>query len=483
MYDLLETIGPGRMVPTAYDTAWVARLAEIDEPIGNQALDWVRAHQLEDGSWGAEWPYYHHDRAVSTLAAVNALARQGVAQDRSRVERAADALVRALNGLGSDQSGETIGFEMIVPTLLNEARVLGAVNHRGLGVVEHLAPKRSAKLAVLPDGMINRFVTLGFSAEMAGSDGIQLLDVENLQQSDGSVSYSPSATAYFALTVRQGDPDALRYLERTVEDGCAPNVAPFDVFETAWVLWNLKFLTMDERMESLCERHLDFLKDNWVPQKGMGFASDYAPKDGDCTSITYDVLTHYGRAVDLEGVLRFESPFYFRCFDLESNPSISTNAHVLGALGEAGLDGEHPAVEKAVHFLREIRAGARFWHDKWHASPYYTTGLAIITCMDYDEGIAGEAVEWILETQNEDGSWGYYQKPTAEETAYCLQALAIWDQSRKGVPGSVLDRGASWLREHLEPPYPPLWIGKCLYCPALVVRSAILSALTLVTER
>jgi hypothetical protein len=36
-----------------------------------------------------------------------------------------------------------------------------------------------------------------------------------------------------------------------------------------------------------------------------------------------------------------------------------------------------------------------------------------------------------------------------------------------------------WLEEHADPPYPPLWIGKCLYNPRLVIRSAVISALTL----
>jgi hypothetical protein len=31
----------------------------------------------------------------------------------------------------------------------------------------------------------------------------------------------------------------------------------------------------------------------------------------------------------------------------------------------------------------------------------------------------------------------------------------------------------------MDPPYPPLWIGKSLYSPGLVVRSAILSALSM----
>jgi halimadienyl-diphosphate synthase len=329
--------------------------------------------------------------------------------------------------------------------------------------------------------MVNRNVTLAFSAEMASSDGIQLFDLDNLQEPDGSIGYSPSATAYFALHLCPGDSDALRYLRTVAADGPAPNVAPFSVFEPAWVLWNLKFLPMDETMSALCKPHLDCLENEWTPGKGVGFAVNYPPKDGDCTSITYDVLTHFGRSLDLDAVLRYEAPYYFRCFDPESTPSISTNIHVLSALREAGLGGGHPAVQKVLHFLREIRAGSPFWLDKWHASPYYTTGLGVIACNGLDDEMGREAVHWIVNSQNDDGSWGYYDMPTAEETAYCLQALALWRESGKGVRDGALERGAVWLAEHIDPPYPPLWIGKCLYCPVRVVRSAILSALVLVT--
>ena len=43
-------------------------------------------------------------------------------------------------------------------------------------------------------------------------------------------------------------------------------------------------------------------------------------------------------------------------------------------------------------------------------------------------------------------------------------------------------RGRAWLLAHAQPPYPPLWIGKCLYGPQNVVRSAILNALTLLEQ-
>ncbi|MBN2392610.1 MAG: cyclase [Anaerolineae bacterium] len=479
--ELLEEAGPGKMMITAYDTAWVARLTEIGEPIGELALEWLREHQLPDGSWGAEDPCYYHDRVICTLAAINALARRAHPGDCDRLRRAEVALEIMTSRLGQDSAGETIGFELIVPTLFQEARTLGALHREEIEVLKSLAPLRSAKLAMLPNGMINRSVTMAFSLEMAGSDGIDLLDAEHVQEQNGSISYSPSATAYFALYVRRGDPNALAYLRSVAIDGKAPNVSPFDVFEQAWVLWNLKYATelLDDGILNLCKPHLDFLEQSWLSGTGAGFAKDYAPKDGDETSIVYDVLSYYGRSVDIEAVLSYERPYYFRCFDLESNPSISANIHILGALKQANFERNHPAIKKLLLFLNEARTDNAFWFDKWHVSPYYATSHGAMACMAYDYSTARAAIDWILSSQNVDGSWGYYLS-TAEETAYCLQALAIWSRYYGNhIDKDVFQRGQEWLANHLNPPYPPLWIGKCLYCPELVVKSAVLSALTL----
>jgi hypothetical protein len=154
---------------------------------------------------------------------------------------------------------------------------------------------------------------------------------------------------------------------------------------------------------------------------------------------------------------------------------------VLGALRQAGFGIQHPSVQKILRFLRRAQILQLFWFDKWHASPYYPTSHAVIACAGYDDDLVDDAVYWILETQNQDGSWGCYM-PTAEETAYCLQALVSWKRHGGQVPGDALKRGATWLADHTEPSYAPLWIGKCLYCPVRVVRSAILSTLMLVVQ-
>jgi hypothetical protein len=96
---LLSEIGAGRMNNNAYDTAWVARLGELDYTLSNNALDWICGHQLPDGSWGTESPFYYHDRMICTLAAITALTIRGRrAHDRVQIERGLEALERMTLG-------------------------------------------------------------------------------------------------------------------------------------------------------------------------------------------------------------------------------------------------------------------------------------------------------------------------------------------------------------------------------------------------
>jgi halimadienyl-diphosphate synthase len=481
---LINEIGPGHMASTAYDTAWTARLGEIDWNISSQSLAWLAENQLPDGSWGALQPVYYHDRVLCTLAAMIALTYRGRrGHDKVQIENGRLALERivsgATQGLQADPNGATVGFEMIAPTLAEEAERLGIIKNQGDRILGRLSKQRAKKLSYLKGKMISRHVTMAFSAEMCGNDGQHMLDIENLQESDGSVGVSPSATAYFATYLKKGDEKSLGYLRNVRNvDGGMPNVAPFDVFEIAWTLWNLSLIP-DLCYRDKLKSQLDFLSKAWQPTMGIGFASGYSVKDSDDTSLVFETLLRYGIEKDIASVLAYEEEDHFRCFDLEVNPSISANIHVLSALAQSGLDKKNSSVQKVLGFLRKSKdKHLPFWADKWHSSPYYATAHAIIACADIDNELVHESVEWILKTQNQDGSWGTYL-PTAEETAYAIQSLWVWDQNVASVPNIVLKNGARWLKDHMDDTYPPLWIGKCLYSPNLVIRSAIISALAL----
>lgn len=66
----------GKISISAYDTAWVALVEDVNgtgSPQFPSSLEWIANNQLEDGSWGYKEIFSVHDRIISTLACVIAL--------------------------------------------------------------------------------------------------------------------------------------------------------------------------------------------------------------------------------------------------------------------------------------------------------------------------------------------------------------------------------------------------------------------------
>ena len=471
--NLVNEIGIGRsglMLPTAYDTAWLARIpAEHDpsQPAFPAALDWLRRNQQPDGSWGGEIEYVH-DRVISTLTAMLALAEQSQNEkDKDCIEKGLRYIWKRADQL--EREHETIGFEVILPTLVSRCREFGFALPQTM--VERYQRMREEKLAKIPPDMFySRNTTLAFSHEFMG-DNFGLEQARSLQECDGSVAVSPSATAYL-LTKWPDNKAARRYIADVAETygAKAPQVFPFDTFETAWSLWNL-FLAGIKDQNPQVGLHLKALKTLWDRRKGIGFSSNYSIADADVSSMVFQVLRLAGLDPDPAPLFQFEGETHYICYPYERNPSISANIHILEALKGVNAFG----VEKMLTWLRLAQTNGRYWADKWHASPYYPTAHAVIALIGVDHDLAKSAVQWILNTQRRDGCWGYYGRPTAEETAYCLQALWLYDRHVEPVDSQVL----SWGRKGLlacKDEMPPLWIGKCLYTPVRVVESAIYSA-------
>ncbi|WP_424187007.1 hypothetical protein ACOBQX_04010 [Actinokineospora sp. G85] len=474
--ELLDRAGPGRVTDSAYDTGWLARLGDADADLSDGALEWLRRNQLPDGAWGAPHLGYHHDRLICTLSAATALARNGDATDRSRIDRAAAVLPSDLKSLADDAAGETIGFELLAPALLTEARELGVVGGEVDAVLADLRAERDRKLAKVPAGHIDNRTSLAHSAEMAGSDAAHLVDADNLLSHNGSVGFSPAATAWHAAATGTG----LDYLRASAgADGGVPNVGPINVFESAWTLFNTALTGFGGSPGR--DRLLAFVARSWTPGRGVSFGAGFRPEDGDDTAVATEVLAGAGRPVDLDALLSYSGADYFHCWPTERNPSTSTNVHALGALRAAGLGQDHPEVAKVLRYLAATQDPAGSWIDKWHVSPYYATAHALLAGAGLRHDAFAGALDWVSRTQRADGSWGFYL-PTAEETAYCLQALTLAHRQGDPVPADAIRRGHTWLAAHAADPHPWLWIGKCLYSPDVVVDSAVLSALALVEE-
>jgi halimadienyl-diphosphate synthase len=169
---------------------------------------------------------------------------------------------------------------------------------------------------------------------------------------------------------------------------------------------------------------------------------------------------------------------HFCTYRQESNPSPAAHLRLLMTLQWCP---EHPKQEAWIHkvltALHRYDENGSFWWDKWHASPYYVSHLAVRALVNVDRALAATRLKWISKTQNADGGWGYLGESTAEETAYCLDALMLWHRTVEPVDMDLITRGAQYLTHHAREEHAPLWISKGLYIPFNIVRAAVLSAL------
>lgn len=220
--------------------------------------------------------------------------------------------------------------------------------------------------------------------------------------------------------------------------------------------------------------------------RGVGISETGLAPDADDSAMCFSVLRTAGLAPDFTYLAQYRVDHGYRCFLYERNPSVSTNIHIAESL--RGLDGPaaQDARRHAVAFLRDSRVEGQYWKDKWHVSPYYATGHAVLAFGEDELDLVGLALDWLIDTQRDDGSWGLFTG-TAEETAYGMQAL-MRGMKYHAKPGSIeaaLDRAATYLNRSWQHglDFAELWIGKGLYAPTLVIEAAVMSALAAYESR
>ncbi len=484
---LVSSLG-GRMNASSYDIAWLARIPSDNGagPRWPDLLEWLLEHQWVDGSWGGSIPYFH-DRILCTLMAIIALKEQAPgARAAAAIHNGERYLWRHFHFLHHDPV-ELVGFELIFPTLLAQARTLGLdvpAHSCGYGRI------RGAKLRLLPtEALYAPGASVSFSLEFLGAKG----DPERLaglMAASGAVACSPATTAYLMLQ-RGINGDALRYLEQMrVQPGGVPHFYPLRVFEVAWVLEHLTFGGISINDGYLVAPAIWQELASAVGEQGVSMDPAFGINDGDTTAVTARMLALAGRPMEPGILQRFEDPETrtFRTFSFERNASVSTNAHSLEALA---LMPDYPdrqeVWDRVVTMLLASRKYQSYWTDKWHASPFYATSHVLIALLHSDEPLVSEclgSVDWMIHMQRANGSWGYFDQGTAEETAYVLLTLLSFYHRFKAVDVDVLKKGAEylWHAGMSNKQYPDLWIAKSLFAPEGVVESAILAAKHLYKE-
>jgi halimadienyl-diphosphate synthase len=115
---------------------------------------------------------------------------------------------------------------------------------------------------------------------------------------------------------------------RNRPDGGIPVVQPFEVFEIAWVLYNLSRADHHPAEAQPLVRYLA----QALTDDGVGVSREGLRPDSDDTSLTLNVLHRYGYPISAGPLRPFEGVNFFFTFPLERDASVTANAHVLQVL-------------------------------------------------------------------------------------------------------------------------------------------------------
>ncbi len=138
-------------------------------------------------------------------------------------------------------------------------------------------------------------------------------------------------------------------------------------------------------------------------------------------------------------------------------PSADVTARCIGMLAQAGYSQEHPAVRRALAYLKREQEDDGSWFGRWGTNYIYGTwsvlcGLNAIG-LDMQTPAIRKAVDWLMARQRDDGGWGedcasYWpdrrdevKDSTPTQTAWALLALMAAGE----VDSHAVSRGVGYL--------------------------------------
>ncbi len=141
-------------------------------------------------------------------------------------------------------------------------------------------------------------------------------------------------------------------------------------------------------------------------------------------------------------------------------PTVDITGRVLEMLASFGFTQQHPAVQRAIAFLRREQEPDGSWFGRWGVNYIYGTACVLrgLESMGVDnhEACIQQAAEWLRMVQNPDGGWGEtcgsYDDPstrgvgpsTASQTAWAVLGLLAAGDTRSDSVG----RGINYLLDN-----------------------------------
>ena len=496
-----DSFGKGNISPCAYNTAWVARIRSNEDrnrPQFQQCIEFLRNTQHEDGYWGSNHPCSLFERIISTLAVILCFKQWNLEEDRKRItdgQRYVKEKLLFLHKPEEAQDQMTIGFELILPRLIDESKRIGlefgsetligqyrVERERKINAIKKcesrviLKPHEKPWYFTLEALEWNRFPTEEFEA-------IKKIMAEN-ELICGS--YAPTA---FAMTKGIPSPCSLKHISEIVaeNDGGVIEVVKCPNFEISWSIGTL--ILSGFKIEKYLDSSLDYLEEVWKSKKGWIGASNYLPPDADDISNALFVLSETRGVKDLaslESLLQFKRDDSFITFQAENHRSLSSNINALIALRNFRQYQDIDEMSMAVaEWTKKWIIGKEFkFEDKWHSSQYYSMCRALIAFVSYDLGFAKELFDKILKAQNEDGGWGMNGLSSRLETAYAVISIIYvirsaeisFDQKTIFETKVCLRKANEFIEEERSEDGFNFWIGKSLYSIINLDKLTILCA-------